>query len=300
MLEAGVKGMGELLQSQQIRFQQRTVERVIEWAANAAPPDIAADHHGRIARSLEEDRTRKMLEIQALERQIAHALVATPYVLLLSIAGINVVSASEYAGEMGPIAHYANSRCITGRAGLYPSRYQSDEVDSTGPLVRNANKRLRFALMLIADNLLQCNHYFQRLDQRWKAQGKDPRDRHVRVAQRFSRISFHMVAGSQVFHHPAVQSRDYILRKLVLFHVQHNTPPPAMLDDLRAAAGQLPRPEHATEFQALRKDWSKRYGDRRDSKPSGPQRLGAILAPLLVELAGAVVQSEASGAGDPT
>ena len=38
-------------------------------------------------------------------------------------------SRPELAGEMGPIANYANDQAITGRAGIYPSRYQSDKVD---------------------------------------------------------------------------------------------------------------------------------------------------------------------------
>jgi len=304
MLQAGIKGMGELLDKLQIRFQGRTLKRVIAWAQSAAVPDVAADHHRTIAQSLERDRAQKEQEIQALERQIAQSLVCTPYVLLLSIVGINVVSAGEYAGEMGPISNYANSRCITGRAGLYPARYQSDQVDLAGGLVRSANKRLRFALMLVADNLLKCNHYFQGLAGRWAARGKDRRDQHVRAAQRFSRISFHMVAGGQVFNHPAVQSRDYILRKLVLFYSQHNTPADQMLGGLRAAALQLPHCEHAAEARSLRDNWpatAPRRGrrNRQDRKPSGPERLGAILAPLLVELAGRVVQSGPSGAGDP-
>ena len=63
--------------------------------------------------------------------------------LLLSILGINVVSAAEFAGEMGPIERYPKARAITGRAGLYPSRYQSDEVDRRdGALVRHANREL--------------------------------------------------------------------------------------------------------------------------------------------------------------
>ena len=55
-----------------------------------------------------------------------------------------MVSAADFAGEMGPIEHYANAKCITGRAGLRPSRYQSDQVDkANGPLVRVANRSLR-------------------------------------------------------------------------------------------------------------------------------------------------------------
>jgi len=300
MLEVGIDGMSELLRKSQIRFQKRTLENVLKWAAQAAPPDVAANHHRRIALALNNDRAQKELEIQGLERQIAAGLVRTPYILLLSIPGINVVSAAEYAAEMGPIRNYANSRCITGRAGLYPCRYQSDQVDHPdGPLVRTANHRLRFTILQIADNLILCNRYFQGLVNTWKARGiDDPRDRHIRVGQRFSRISFHMVSGGGVFNHPCVKSRDYILQKLVLFYAEHQTPPDLMLIDLRAATEQLPTNEHAAEAEALRKRCAPppAPGERRTS---GPQRLGVILAELLVRLAGAVVQSGKSGPSDP-
>jgi hypothetical protein len=71
----------------------------------------------------------------AAEREIAGDLVRTPYVRLMALPGIAVVSAGEFGGEMGPIANYANANAITGRSGLFPSRYQSDETDhADGPL----------------------------------------------------------------------------------------------------------------------------------------------------------------------
>ena len=36
----------------------------------------------------------------------------------------------------------------------------------------------------------------------------------VRVAKRFCRIAYQMVAGGQVFRHPSCQKRDSILHKL--------------------------------------------------------------------------------------
>jgi hypothetical protein len=57
-----------------------------------------------------------------------------------------VVSAADLAAETGPIEHYAHARAITGRAGLFPSRYQSDQVDhADGPLAHLRNARLRAA-----------------------------------------------------------------------------------------------------------------------------------------------------------
>lgn len=300
MQQAGIEVLSERLDKLQIRFQKRTLQRVLSWAAQAAPPDVACDQHRRIAQSLNDDRVQKEREIQDLDCQIAAGLVRTPYVLLMSIAGINVVSAAEYAAEMGPICNYASSRCITGRAGLYPSRYQSDEVDHpNGPLVRSGNHRLRFALLQIADNLITCNHYFQGLVNAWRARGlDDPRDWRVRVAQRFSRISFQMVAGGKVCNHPCIRSRDYILQKLILFYAEHRTPPELMLADLKAAVEQLPPGEHAAEAQALRHRFAASLAPA-GRRGSGPQRLGAILPELLLRLAGAVVQSGKSGVSDP-
>jgi hypothetical protein len=37
---------------------------------------------------------------------------------------------------MGPIENYPSPRAITGRAGLYPSRYQSNKVDIANLLCR--------------------------------------------------------------------------------------------------------------------------------------------------------------------
>src|SRR5262249_52822460 len=91
----------------------------------------------RILSELDDDRLSKIRGVQLIEVELAALLVQTPYLLLLGIPGINVVSAAEFAGEMGPIERYPTCRAITGRAGLFPSRYQSDEVDyPNGNLVR--------------------------------------------------------------------------------------------------------------------------------------------------------------------
>ena len=148
ILAAGRAGLRHSLDAARVRFQSPTLDTVLAWAAQAAPPDLGAAAHRRFALALDDDRLQKAREIQALERDIAAALAATPYVLLLSFPGVNVVSAADFAAEMGPIEHYANARTITGRAGLRPSRYQSDEVDRpNGPLVRCCNRKLRAAIL---------------------------------------------------------------------------------------------------------------------------------------------------------
>ena len=296
IMQTSVVQLRDVLNKAGVGFQQRTIERVRQWAATAAAPDAAAAHHRRIAADLEADRQRKELEIQGLERETAALLVRTPYVLLMSIPGVNVVSAAEYAAEMGPMGNYANARCITGRAGLYPSRHQSDQVDYRGPMVRCANRRLRFALMQIADNLATCNRYFAKLNRTWREAGADPRLIRVRIAMRFSRISFQMVAGGSVFNHPAAQQRDYILRKLITFHHQHQTPALAVQRDLQHAGRQLPAGACAAEARPLQEELNRMQESRR----RGPVPLGEILQVVLAQLAARTIQSPPSGKSDPT
>jgi transposase len=294
--EASNVRLGSVLQQAGVGFQQRTLKRVRDWAQSAAAPDAAEAHHRQIASELEGDRQQKERQIQALERQIASLLVRTPYVLLVSIPGINVVTAAQYAAEAGPMANYANARCITGRAGLYPSRHQSDQVDFSGPMIKCANHRLRFALMQIADNLILCNHYIRNLVAPWRLRKDDPRLIRVRVAARFSRISFQMVAGGKVFDHPAARRRDYILQKLIGFHQQHQTPALQVQDDLQQARMQLPPGEYAAEAKPLQEELSKIIEKRR----RGPQPLGEILPAVLAELTAKMIQSPPSGNAGPT
>lgn len=290
--DAGLTTLCHSLHQAGLRFQQRTVQAVLDWAQQAAPGDVAAAQHLRIALALYEDRQRKTLEIQALEREIAGRLVQTPYALLLSFPGVNVVSAADFAGEMGPIEHYANPKAITGRAGLRPSRYQSDQVDkANGPLVRNCNRSLRAAILGVADNLIMCNHHFQALATQWAAQGKDARHTHVKIALRFCRIAFQMVAGRQVFRHPSLQGRHYILDKLTAFHRQHDTPMTEVLRDLQAAVGWIPSREHAAEARPLAEELLKIQQGRR----RGPQLLGDILPLVLARLGVGAIQSTESG-----
>ena len=294
LLAAGLQGLNDSLHQAGIQFHQRTLHNVLDWAAQAAEADLAAAQHRRFGLALDDDRARKTQEIMGLERDIAGQLCRTPYVLLLSFPGVNVVSAADFAGEMGPIEHYANARAITGRSGLCPSRYQSDQVDNAGALRRRCNRRLRAVLMGIADNLITCNHHFSVLALRWREQGKDARASRVKVAMRFARIAYQMVAGRQVFHHPGVQGRHYILDKLTAFHREHDTPMAEQLRDLQAAVEQVPRSEYAAEARPLAEELERiQSGGRR-----GPQLLGDVLPIVLARLGVGRVESTGSGARD--
>ncbi|HYW80523.1 MAG TPA: transposase [Thermoguttaceae bacterium] len=279
--QARIPGVTRWLRDEEIRFQARTVEKVIAWSGNAADADPMAEHLGRVWKALHDDWRAKTEQIRSLERQLAGILVKTPYLLLLSIPGINVVSAAELAGEMGPIEHYAHAKAVTGRAGLFPSRYQSDQVDrADGPLARMRNSRLRAAWMRVAENLIKCNAHYRGKFQFWKQRGVDSRDIRCRIANRATRPVFQMVSGRKLYRHPSCLDRSYVLDKLLTFHREHQTPPVGIVEDMHQAARQIPKEDRLAEAAPLQAI----YERARRSRRRGPQPIGDLLVAVLARL----------------
>jgi transposase len=312
----GPEGLAALLRAEHVRHHRRSLERILAWADRAAEADKFTEIHQRIFLHLDDERRARLRSIRDLESDLASLLVQTPYVLLLSFPGINVVSAAEFAGEMGPIGNAPRDNAITGRAGLYPSRYQSDAVDHAGPLVGRGNRALRYVILLIAENLLKCNDHFRGLGAAWREAGVDLRVRMVRAARRFCRIAYHMVAGRQVFRHPSCRERHYIIEKLFIFYGEHETPAEQVSRDLRAALAWIPPAEYAAEAQRFRADPPPSSGTAASSataqprraarlpssngRRTGPRPLSAILPEVLLRLGVKLVESSASGESDPT
>ena len=289
---AGQAGLQRLLAERHLRSSRPTLPKILAWADNAPPSLPASDHHRLVLDALDDDRLQKLQQITALERHSAHYLARTPFLLLLVIPGINVVSAAELAGEMGPPSLYANANAITGRAGLMPSRYQSDRVDrASGPLRRSANRRLRAALLQIADNLIRHNHHYQL--QALKRPDKNPRWLRVKITKGFSRLLLAMLHSGQVFGHPSCQTPHAILDKLLDFHCAHATPWEQVRQDLDAATAQLPRSRYAAEAQTL----SQRLQDLNRRRRPAPQPLSDLIPLVLARLGVAGLQSSETGPG---
>lgn len=273
---AGAAGIESHLNQIKVRFQARTIERIVAWSRVAAEPAELAPMYARQWQQLNEGRQLLDRQIDAVEQEMAGFLVKTPYVLLLSVTGVNVVSAGRLAGEAGPIEHYASARALNGRAGLYPSRYQSDAVDrADGPLVRQANRRLRSAAMQVAENLIKCHPYYRGLSALWAERKVDPRDRRCRIANRALRMVYQLVGGRQVWRGQGVD-REYLLVKLQEFHRQHHTAIDPSIRDLNEAFVWLPKSAYADEAKLL--------AELVRPKRRGPQRLGELMIPLLLRL----------------
>jgi transposase len=295
VLDAGFSGLQRIVQEAGISCRRDTLDKVLAWARQAPPGHSLPLVQRRLLAELDDDRLAKTRQIAELERDLAHLVVRTPYALLLAIPGINIVTVADLAGEAGPIYFYLNANGLTGRAGLMPSRYKSDQVDlANGPLRRRGNRRLRAVLMQTADNLIQCNHHFKARAEQWQRLDKDPRWIRVKIAKIFSRLTFAIVAGGHLFPHPCMQPRHYLLGKLMAFHTEHRTPLDVMRQDLEALVDQLPTQARADEVEPLQKQLDDMANRRR-----GPQPLADIIPLVLARLGAPVLQSPERRERDP-
>ena len=137
---------------------------------------------------------------------------------------------------------------------MYPSRYQSDAVDRRdGPLVRRANRTLRRAIMMIADNLIDLQRPLPHPGNAgWRAAGQGP-PRHPRP-RRQAVLPDRLPDGGRprkCIRHPSCRERDYVLRKLSCFHAEHGRSMAQVMADLQAATDHIPKSEHAPEAKSL-------------------------------------------------
>lgn len=290
--EAQLVQLADLARDAGVRCQRSTLETILAWARNAPEPDDRPALRQAVLADLIADLHAKQDQIAHAERALATLLVKTPYLVLLSMPGLNVVTAADFAAEAGPITAYAGARAITGRAGLYPTRYQSGPVDrSDGPLVPRGNRRLRQAILRIADTLMRCNDHFRLLARTLEQRDMPGPKVHIAVGNRFTRIAYRMVAGNQVYQHPTSRQRDYIVQKLIRFYHQHDIDIKETLSALHVAVDHLPAGARPDEARALTEDQTRITGKR----GAGVRRLGEILPPLLARLTAHDLESTPSG-----
>jgi transposase len=262
-------------------IQKRTIDRIRAWSHDAAPVDEAAHMHFRRAVSLWKDLQAKWAEIPLFELEMADFLCRSTCVRLLAFPGINVITASDYGAELGPITNYATSKSIAGRAGLYPSRFQTSNTDCpNGALVVRRNRQLRAALVRAARCLNCCNQYFFGISQQYLNRHPD-NDGKVPIARAFSRLSYYLIAGDGRLVHAALQSREKVLQKLLEFYKQRDADVARMTSALTAAMRHLSTDVLHAERSSLSSQYEQVKTERRTRRVV---RLSELLPQILLRL----------------
>ncbi len=158
-------------------------------------------------------------------------------------------------------------------------RYQSDQTDNAGSIIRSTNRRLRGAIMRVADNLAKSNAFFRARAAVDESNNVDKRAARVRIAKTFSRLVIACVAGDSPLKHPCCTNRFSVIDKLRSFHYEHGTALDQALADLQSAVGQLPAKTCKMEAQAVSVILETQANSKR-----GPKKLGELLPSILAKL----------------
>ena len=105
-----------------------------------------------------------------------------------------------------------------------------------------------------------------------------------------------MVAGRMTYRHPSTHQRDYVLKKLVRFALDHGIAADQLLRNLDAATAQIPLSSHQEEAVPLAEEMARVEKKR----GAGPKAIGEILPAVLAKLGVRLIPSTPSGEADPT
>lgn len=230
-----------------------TAAMVRDWAVKAHDPEPESLEIRRVILLDTIKGIRRLFEmIEKYERMMFELFVEDKSVLLVGARGVNVVSVASYAAELGPIGHYIAPKHISRRAGLCPSRRQSAETDyADGPIVKACHVRLRDALMELARGLMRYNEHFAGWALARRREGWDALKAQVAIANRFARISYYVLAGSEPYRHPSGEGFEAVMPKLLGFALSRGFEEEEAFGLLEKAARQFPPSALPMEIMAL-------------------------------------------------
>ena len=240
LLHAGESGLRQRLRERGVRCTPTRAEQLVAWAADAVPPGAAATTEMAILRADLEHLSFLGRRLEHVEREMLAFLVQSPFVLLLSIPGISHVLASGLGAEAGPMEFYPTARNLTGRAGLYPRRYQSDQTDLQGTGMACGQPFLRHVLMNSGRCLILPGGAFFAWGESRRALGWKQKEIVAAMANRFCRVVHAMLLTGQTFHHPEAKPGVSVLGKLLNVAADLGIDAPQATAMARQATAKIP------------------------------------------------------------
>jgi len=215
IIRLGTKRLARFFKKHNTKLGLYTAERLVNLAKNALSVDrVNLEAHLLNLRFKIADLKTANEKIRKLNLEIARYLVHTPGILLLSIKEINVPSAAEYLGEVGPLGQAGSAKKIIARAGLNPSRFQTSEYErANNPITKRGSNPLRNISLIISQNLLGLNPhsslaynpYFREFFDHLVGEGKEKRLAKVACGNKFIRVSWPMMVGRKLFSPPYLE-----------------------------------------------------------------------------------------------
>ncbi len=186
--------------------------------------------------------------ISNLENNIAHLLIQTPGIYLLSIPGISLmIYAAELTGEVCDISRFAYANQIISMAGTCSKKDQSGEHDLQNlPISKRGNKFLRTILNQAALSLnAWCPDFHAYYSRKVQKKADRPGIARTATGNKFAKLAFALMKHESLycprsFDKLIKSPRDYslssyreILRKLKLFSSEKILPQDNYLEKIK-------------------------------------------------------------------
>ncbi len=284
LLTHNVEGLRKWCCQNGARCTRPRSEKLLAWAADAVSPGAASSTEAAILHDDVQQLAFLTRRIELYERQSLQFLVQTPFVLLLSIPGISHVLGGGLGAEAGAMHLYATARNLTGRAGLYPSRYQSDDTDPGGTAMAKGEPFLRDVLMKSGKSLSASMGAFFAWAESRRQLGRCEKKIAAAMANRYCRIAHAMVLSMQSFRHSDAKPGVSVIGKLLNVAVDLGIDPAELNELALQAAAWIPawaRPKevHSLNTSAWKKDNRPRdYG----SSPRTTRQVARETVPVIL------------------
>lgn len=282
--QLGAQGLQRWLREQGAGCSPAKAEALAHWAAEAVTPAATATSEAAILRADLDHLAGLNRRIEQYERQLLEFLVRSPYVLLLSVRGISHVLSSGFGAEAGPMPMYLRARKLSGRAGLFPRRYQSDETDLQGGTMAKGEPFLRDVLMKIGRCLVMRQGAFHAWGETRRAAEWCEKEIVAAMANRFCRIAHAMILHGQTFSHPGAAPAVPVLGKLLNVAADLGIEAAATTALALEAAAHIPVSSRPAEIRELRSGaWKKTNRPREHgASPSTTRQITQTTVPALL------------------
>ena len=157
--------------------------------------------------------------IKAYEEEIERIFVGTDGILLLTVPGIGLATASEIYCEMGDLSHYTNAGQLIKKAGTNPVIKQSGpDGGYFGRISKQGNANLRRAVYIAGRCLARHNEALKPFGTRLKEKGKKAGKINIAMGNKFIKIAFAMLKNQKPFewNEPNFKYEQEISKKLTL------------------------------------------------------------------------------------
>ncbi|MDQ0233664.1 IS110 family transposase [Metabacillus malikii] len=220
ILKLGEIGLRRISKEHNLKIRKTAIEKLLYAANESVSKDLEElSSELFLLKQKLKDYEWHTNNILAYEQEIERIFIKTNGLLLLTVPGIGLVTATEIYCEMGDLSHYTSANQLIKKAGTNPVIKQSGNgVGYRGRISKQGNANLRRAVYSAGKSLSVHNKALKPFCTRLKEKGKKAGSIYIAMGNKFLKIAFSMLKNQQPFkwNNPNFNYEEEVTKKLSL------------------------------------------------------------------------------------